>query len=221
MRKVALFVKGQAESIFIRDFLLKWYEYDADELGFECFTLVSNDLYPTNYVWGSKNSANYYQIINVNNDNAVIGRIVENSSQLIKRGFELIVGLRDMYSPQYRTLAKDHRIHQELNEKFIESSNKVVTECPYPCHISIHFAIMEVEAWMIGLMKFVDDDPETTVFHPAHLLDSFLKQKGRRYDKKEGEVESICGLFAKEDYIKLMESGKCLSFKKFVGSLLG
>ena len=35
-RKLAVFVEGQTELIFVREFLKKWYNYDANVVGFDC-----------------------------------------------------------------------------------------------------------------------------------------------------------------------------------------
>ena len=37
IRKIAVFVEGQTEYIFVRDFLCAWYEFDANKLGLECY----------------------------------------------------------------------------------------------------------------------------------------------------------------------------------------
>lgn len=220
MKKVALFVEGQAESIFVREFLLKWYEYNVAELGFDCYTMFSSDIRPIGRSYGNKESAHYYQIINVNNDNSVLGRIMENADRLVDRGFELIIGLRDMYTPRYREMAHDHRVHVDLNQRFIKSSNKIISECLSHKNISFHFAIMEVEAWMIGLLNLSEEDPETAYIHPAKTLCDFMRQAGKQYDKKEGEVESICSQFTKEHFHNLLDSGRCSSFASFVQALV-
>ena len=43
VRKVALFVEGFAELVFVREFLLKWYEWDSAKVGFDCSTLHAGD----------------------------------------------------------------------------------------------------------------------------------------------------------------------------------
>lgn len=43
-RKVAVFVEGQTELVFVRDFLRNWYAYDERVLGFDCVTLFRDDM---------------------------------------------------------------------------------------------------------------------------------------------------------------------------------
>lgn len=42
IRKIAVFVEGQTEYIFVRDFLCAWYEFDAKKLGLECYQFNGN-----------------------------------------------------------------------------------------------------------------------------------------------------------------------------------
>ena len=44
MRKIVLFVEGQAEQIFIREMLLRRYDYDANNLSIRCLRLVAEKL---------------------------------------------------------------------------------------------------------------------------------------------------------------------------------
>jgi hypothetical protein len=39
-RKVAVFVEGQTELVFVRELLAKWFGYDADVIGFECYNNI-------------------------------------------------------------------------------------------------------------------------------------------------------------------------------------
>ena len=36
---IAVFVEGQTELVFAREFLLKWFEYDANQVGVDCYSL--------------------------------------------------------------------------------------------------------------------------------------------------------------------------------------
>lgn len=38
-RKLAVFVEGQTELIFVREFLKQWYNYDANTVGFDCYSV--------------------------------------------------------------------------------------------------------------------------------------------------------------------------------------
>ena len=43
----------------------------------------------------------------------------------------------------------------------------------------------------------------------------------RQYDKHLDEISAITSQFGKEDYLSLLDSGKCNSFKEFVEDWVG
>ena len=107
--------------------------------------------------------------------------------------------------------------------------------------VHFHFAIMEVEAWLLGMHEFLlslndkftlqyvkeqldidlSQDPEKTLFHPAKELGTIFSDAGKTYDKHETDICSIMSKLNRENYISLINSGKCSTFKGFVESLLG
>ena len=236
MRKVALFVEGQAEQIFVREFLLRWYDYDTNRLGINCLKLVAESLSQAEYDYGNEESEDYYQIINAGNDNKTLSAMLRRAKGLVGAGYEWIVGLRDMYSETYREESPGV-ISQEVNRMFIDGANDQIAQSEYAGQMKFHFAIMEVEAWMLALLeKWLDPsvtreqlatvfDPqcnlETDVYHPAEKVTEITALGGGRpYDKHKGEVNAIFSSIAKEDYQTLYDSGRCPSFNAFVDSLL-
>lgn len=216
MRKVALFVEGQTEYIFIRELLLKWYEYAPQMIGMDCYRLYSYEMQPLLRSYGTKESENYYQIVNVGNDERVLGYLIEHSQIMQEKGFTLIMGLRDMYCKKYRDACQDRTIHPEINQRFIDAANFVIAQSPQADLISMHFAIMEVEAWLLALLHPDEPcDPETSIFCPADEMSRLFAT----YDKSEGVVESICSRFSREDFVRLNESEKCSSFTQFMDVL--
>lgn len=75
-RKVAVFVEGMTEQTFVREFLLKWYEYDAARLGIECYALRSDNQNESPFPWGDRSSENFYMILNVGNDKSVFSKML-------------------------------------------------------------------------------------------------------------------------------------------------
>ena len=123
----------------------------------------------------------------------------------------------------------------------IKSAQEQIAEIRDGERISFHFAIMEVEAWLLGMhqyLKSIDErlesdyilekiginlqeDPETTVFHPARRLDDIYALVDKHYHKHESDIETIMAALKVEDFKGLIRSGKCNSFKTFTESLLG
>mgnify|MGYP002521790902 FL=1 len=58
-RRLAVFVEGQTELVFVREFLKQWYGYDAGKIGFACYNLQNNEFRDAAYQYGSEDSENY------------------------------------------------------------------------------------------------------------------------------------------------------------------
>ena len=196
-------------------------------------------------------------IVNVGNDNSVLSSIIGRLKFLRNKGFQLVVGLRDMYSSQYIKDARKHEIVDEVSQRHVESVKEVLRDLEGGVFVDFHFAIMEVEAWFMGmdglmermeveawfmgmddfmerldgrltrdfvsqnLNMSLDDDPEKTMFHPAAELGKIYALVGKQYDKHKSDISSIMSLLTNDDYLRLIHSGKCNTFKMFAESLLG
>ena len=240
-RKVAVFVEGQSEYIFVRDFLCGWYNYDSSLLGIECFSLRSDRFHSVPYPFGNRESCNYYQIVNVGNDRSVLSKMLKEGPRLQNAGFHQIIGLSDMYSDRYHEQTRERRIDIAINQRFIKERHEQLKKSLQKDLLSYHFAIMEVEAWILGMYQFfqrvdpgltphfimsqlqidITSDPEISFYHPAKVLADIYHLADRQYDKHLDEISAITSQFSKEDYLSLLDSGKCNSFKEFVEDLVG
>lgn len=235
--KIAIFVEGQSEQIFIRNILFHLVESSA--LSFDCMKIHGGIDIEAPYTYHAPDPSLYFLIINVENDTRVLSAIKEREEKLFRTGFKTIIGLRDMYSREYRKRAEGS-ISNEINLQFIESHNSVIQSMSSPKQISFHFAIMEVETWWIGMQtllekihedlnsKFIqeslgfsldDINPEDYFFHPATTLKNILELVGLTYDKKRSDVESITTQITEEDIEDLLATGKCSSFKSLHESI--
>lgn len=239
-RKIAVFVEGQAEYIFVRDFLCCWYEYNADKLGIECLALRADNFNKVPYPFGSRESENFYQIVNVGNDKSVMSKMIKESERLSNVGFHLIVGLSDMYGDDYHKASRNRTINKELNFRFMQTRQDIIEHSSQKNKLRFHFAIMEVEAWILGMheaLQKIDSkltpewiagqlqidimaDPEVTYYHPALILDKVYRLAGKKYGKHEGDIHQITSVIDKESYLQLLNSGKCPSFKSFIKEIV-
>lgn len=187
------------------------------------------------------NSENYFFLVNVGNDRSVLSSVIGRMKFLQNKGFQLVVGLRDMYSTQYIKDAGKREIVDAVSQKHIESVKSVLQGIENGAFVDFHFAIMEVEAWLLGMSGFLEkvdecltteyvrqnvginleDDPEKSIFHPAAELGKIYMLVGKQYDKHQSDISAIMSKLNTDDFIKLMESGKCQTFKRFAESLLG
>lgn len=230
MRKVALFVEGLAEQVFVRNFLIKWYDWDGNKVGLTCYKLHAGNEHDAPYPYGTVESENYFQIFNVGNDSSVLSVMLDRADSLHNAGYSLVVGLRDMFSNVYhqKTFQKNNErvIDPELNERFIQSAKDTIEASSKPLELQMHFAIMEVEAWLLGMPGFMEqlqdiNDPEADIYHPAEKLKELIEAMDSSYDKHSKDIESIIGNLNKEDYHALYESGRCASFRRFVEAVVG
>lgn len=239
MKKVAVFVEGQAELILVRELLIKMYNYQ--NVGINCYNLICDNLQYTPHPYGDKTAQNYYMIVNVGNDNSVLSKIFARASGLYEKGFTKIIGLRDVYGDVYKKFNKGARnINFKLIEKLKNVAQDEIDDKKLAQYIKLHFAIMEVEAWFIGFNVFAridatlsndfiksklkydleNDDPEITYYHPAKIMGDIYGLIGSKYDKHESDVSSLVSCLEKEDYSNLIESFKCSTFTSFVQELL-
>lgn len=237
--KYAVYVEGKAEMLFVADVLQKYSGYDSNRVGFRCITLNNDTFSYINYpVQGDESSANFYQIINVNNDNLVVSKLKKDIPGLVEQGFEVILGLRDVYGDLYKSIVKEQQVVDRgiIAEMYAAQSEQVKSE---KAIIRLHLAIMEYEAWMLALIEnFVvshgssieaieqqldvdlHSDIEETVFHPYNLVQKIYRLLEESYHKHEGDQMSFLSTLQREDYEALRHSGRCASFGKFLDSLL-
>ncbi|WP_297057596.1 DUF4276 family protein [uncultured Duncaniella sp.] len=241
-RKIAVYVEGDTELIFVREFLLKWFGYDGTAVGFRCYNLRDAEPpgHPTEYTYGADDPERFYEIVNVGNDTSVLSKVLKNAERYRNLDFERVVALRDMYCDNYHKLTYGRTINQELNTRFIEGAAKSIADKGFSGFVMCHFAIMEVEAWVLGMGWYLERmdqsltqqhlldslgldleaDPETTEYHPADRLNDIYGLIGTSYGKHHTQANSIMGLLDKDDFMMLMSLGKCSSFSRFASSLL-
>lgn len=238
--KIAIFVEGQSELILTKEFLLTMHEYC--DVRIECHALLCDVTKDVDYSFGASDASHHYMIINVGNDNSVLSNIKSRINGLYKKGFDKVVGLRDMYSETYLKKNNNRRtINPELIKLFMESSQEEINGMAYAERIKFCWAIMEVEAWFLGMKHLFESvnpvltsdyiksqlgydlekaDPETTYCHPAKVVGEIMGLVGKQYRKRESEVKSLVSYLTKEHYEGLMDSEVCSTFTSYAKELL-
>lgn len=236
--KVAIFVEGQGEQIFLRHIL--FCLYDNSQLSFECVKLRSGINEPVPYPFGDRERSKvHFLLVNTENDQKVLQVITNQEKRLIQQGYSKIIGLRDMYSEQYRKFSP-REINDEITQKFISTHRDLIDKMSDPEKISFHFSIMEIEAWWLSMftvfekidqsltLDFIDQqfgfklneiDPEKYFFHPAQKLKQILESVGNQYDKKRGDVESIVSYITPEDIEAGISNQRCDALRVFYEEL--
>lgn len=238
MKKIAIFTEGQTELIFLRYFLSIVFGWD--KISFRCLRLYAKEVHPAPWDHLNQNAEVDFLIINACSDEKVLSAIKEREKGLIKNGYEKIIGLRDMYSDAYikRTSST---INNKVTKEFIANYKATIQMMSYPDKIKMYFAIMEIEAWFLGmynLFKRLDSslviryikeklgfdlgiiNPQDEFLKPSDIVDNILQLAGRQYKKSESDVERICSIMNKDDFDNAFENGRCDSFKVFFYEVL-
>jgi hypothetical protein len=236
MRKVLVVTEGQTELIFVRNLLRN--TFDNSKLSFECIQLrgATENNFP--YKYPNPNAEFHFQILDVGNDERLMTIIKEREQYYFDKGFEKIIGIRDMYSAHYRE--RSHTICDEVNGQFTDAANRVVQELKNCDSIVICFAIMEIEAWVISMysllekvnpvltVEYIDSklgfnlrdiDPQHRFFHPSDELKNILKLVGQNYRKSQHDTEKLTSRVDLDDVEAGIRGGKCTSFKGFLDEI--
>jgi hypothetical protein len=169
MKKIALFVEGQTELIVVREYLKRWFNYS--DISIECRTLFTDGkFHNTPHDFLTPTPQYFFQIINVGNDNAVLSRILKREEYMWNAGYDKIIGLRDMYSKDYREIT--HTIDENVSNDFINAHHQTIkNRAKKPENIAMCFAIMETEAWFLGLSHIFEK-------MDARLTHRFIRKNG-------------------------------------------
>lgn len=238
MSKVAIFVEGQSEQIFIRHLLLR--TMDCSKVSFICLRLYAGKTIPARFDYPNPHAEMSFLIVNVGQDEKVLSEIKEREEDLIKQGFDRIIGLRDMYSEKYLKRSPSG-IDNSVTRAFIDGWNSTIQSMSEPSKIKMHIAIMELEAWFLAMydifsrinsilsvdyiekelgFNLADIDPQNEFFKPAEEVYRIFQLVGARYQKSKHDVESICSQINTNDLCNAFKNGRCNRFKDFYEELL-
>lgn len=239
--KYAVYVEGLSELLFVADVLQKYSNYNPEQCGFLCVNLNADEYDRMNSpIQGDIHSVNYYQIVNVNNDNRVLTKLNKDIPGLIEQGYNVIIGLKDVFGVSYERLMKSQPVidRARIEQLYKIQTSNLKTE---GCDFRLHYAIMEYEAWMLALIEnYITDknqnintisqelgidirncNPEDSIYHPFPLAKRIYQACGEDYGKHGKESYSFLSTLTVDDYNRLRQSDRCASFRKFLDSLLG
>ena len=224
MKRLAIFVEGQTEKIFVRKLLeeiagkinIAIAEQDIrGKQGSRITALTMSDhiTFQTKY---------YVLIYNSGTDTNVASDIRDQYQSLVASGYSQIIGLRDVYPIP---ISGKNRLELGLQHGLPKG---VIT-----AHIVL--AVMEIEAWFLAEWKHflkIDarlttvliqqalgfnpelDDMETRL-HPAEDLHQIYQLVGRAYKKRKKQVDTVV-LNLDYEFLYLQLVSSVPSFAKFV-----
>jgi hypothetical protein len=194
MKKIAVFVEGQTEQIFIQKLIEQ--VISPNKVTVSTYQLRGGAKHTRNLIMLktqtiTRQTDYYFAIYDCGNDSKVKDDIIENSQSMKQKGFSLIIGLRDVY-PNNNKIA---HLRKYLNFGI---------PAGIPTHIVL--AVNEMEAWVLAeenhyakidtrltLAKVnaiagidVSEDSTETVAHPTEKLQLIY-----RYTKNKNKVHRI------------------------------
>ena len=233
MFKLAFFTEGQSEQIFIRHMLLTIIGYDRTNI--KCYRLQSRTQSFVPYAHSCPDPYVCCSIFNVGGDEGVLSAIREREKGLFEKGYHMIIGLRDMYSDKYRRHSSN-RIDKSVNRQFINGAQTTIREMSRPDSIKLYFAIMEWEAWILGMYslfpkinillttEYIHEnlnidlksiDPQAAYFKPSLYLKEILALVGLSYSKSLSDIEGICSKMGETDFEIAIQGNRCGAFRIF------
>ena len=208
MKKIAFFVEGQTERIFIEKLIEEYYTYQ--DFNIKSIKQIGNKTCVMRAEHKKDNINYYFLIFDASSDNRVLSAIKERANSLFEKGYSKILGIRDFY-PEKR----------ENKERILLKSKEILNQLTYPEKILVIIAVMEIEAWFLADDKLFENihpklttryieqqlnidltNPATERYdHPAGIINSILQLIDLKYKKREKQSYKIA---YKLDYTKLL-----------------
>lgn len=229
MKKVAIFVEGQTEQIFVGKLIHQIY-------GYQGIQVISDKIHGKSLFIRLQEDPNadfidyLFLVVNVDTDERVLSAMIDNAPRMANKGFCKIIGLRDLFP------------HARVDKTaVINAIQNVLRGQDQADLMKLTLAIMEVEAWFLaepGLFERVDaqltadhikaelgvdleeDDPEVAYNHPAKVIKDIYGLVGQLYRKKAADTYKIVDSIDYDTlYLDAQEKGKIDSFFRFVREL--
>ncbi len=230
MKKLAVFVEGQTEQIFVEK-LIKHISGNKN-IAIE-IQIVDGPPYNLRYKDCKKRPCDlsqidhYILIYNCTQDGKVKPAIIDRYDSLNKQNYSKILGLRDIYPI----------LDKKEIEKLIKYLDLGLKSFSIPTNITL--AKMELESWFLAehthfarvepmlTLDYIEQhtgfnltslDIENDIEHPSHTLKEIYQLVGRSYNKKEKNVNNLTD---KLDYEYLCNDLTCklAHLKEFVAHL--
>ena len=228
-KKIACFVEGQTEQLFVERLFQEIAGYK--KISIETYKFQggkANRIIQPLKLSTIKNAPFFVLLYDCGNDAHVVSDIRKQHQSLTKKGYEKILGLRDLYP---KPLGKKEEI-----ETGIRGILRPLQKIGVP--ISVILAVMEIEAWFLAEWHYFDklDSRLTPDFilqelnldlintdvekrpHPTEDLKDIYRLVSRKYDKNEKASQEIINNLDYEFlYVDLVKSVNQL--KRFIDEI--
>ncbi|KWT84932.1 DUF4276 family protein [Candidatus Magnetominusculus xianensis] len=203
MKKIAIFVEGQTEVIFVKRFLYEYINPTKIELYFE---EKGRDCIIAKGIRKNLNAEYFFLIYNVTGDGNIFSAVKERAQKLIvKTNYSYLLALRDLYPKKREEKNAVIRAFNKIVESIIE------LQLYDKKKIQLILAIMEIEAWFLAdvdlflkiypslthdkiieelKINLKNDNPEM-YDHPAEIVSKIYDLVDQTYGKHETDSYRI------------------------------
>lgn len=228
MRKV-VYLEGVTELVFVYNLICTHYEYSGEKVYINSINLDNNFKFEIPSHFGLTTAPDNYLLVCAGGDTGVISKMRDRYQGHIDAGYDIVVGLKDVFGEAYTQLA-GHKMDVKSVERLITIQRGMLPVAAE--RVSLCFAIMEVEAWILGMSWFLkreypnislpsEIDPETAFLHPYDVIHKAFNQVGVLFEKHWSDVLAVFNRIKKEDFDKLYKCNICSSFNFFFDILFG
>ncbi|WP_186102457.1 DUF4276 family protein [Burkholderia gladioli] len=212
-KKIAFFVEGQTEAIFIKQFIFEYLGHQAANVTRE--QMHGGYIHEIEAI-GSPPEETDYEILVVDcqNDERVLTAMSDRHQSLARSGFSHVIGIRDLF-PQDLSDLDDLTSD---TDQHIAALNSTIS-------IKMIIATMEIESWFLSDPDFfqsIDASLDSaavkticgidfstvdtqTIDHPASLIEKILDNVSKFYKKREKDTYKILSHL---NYTEIFLSGK-------------
>lgn len=229
MRKVAVYVEGMTELVFVYHAICAHFQSDWTVFYLDFVNSSPSDRIDLVHPYGDEDADNQFLIYNCGADESVIPTMIERFPSHIQQGFNAVVGLRDIHGSRYFEIyrAGHEKIEWPKVNAMMRDLELTVARADPSGSMAIRFSIMEIEAWLLAMPellveaypsfpheRFSSTDPEVSYVHPFKVVQEMVP-----YDKHFNIVESVFSHLTSVHLDALLKSGKCESFARFYSCL--
>jgi len=236
--KAAIYVEGVTEASFVYRLIGEHYQWNWDLFRLECLHLDPKEAIGDLLNYGKEEAPDYYLIYDSCSDSAVSSDIKDRIDNHQKAGFDKVIGLRDVYSDNFKDLYP-----QQFDERAVASFMKDMRDALKVFDTKglarLCFAIMEIEAWILAMDDVfsrvdsrldaqwlnekakvdVSKDPEKEYHHPYARLKAIYDSVAMPYGKHWDAIKKLIFKLNQKDFEMLYNSGKCNSFHEFYDTM--
>jgi hypothetical protein len=194
MKKVAFFVEGQTEAVFIYNLLLNWFSCPHLKITWQRRVSWRTEELEA---FDGGDAIYHFLILDCGGDEGVKSAILDRMPDLLGAGYSEIIGVRDLYPLELNEL-------QRLKEG-------LAADLPNAPPIEFIVVCREIETWFIRERKHflklsdklttqaildatgfhLENGDPLDIPHPAAFLHTVFQICGRKYRKREHEIRAI------------------------------